>query len=72
MSNNFFEWVKLGQRIIMVVLTIGLLLVMLRASGEIRDMRTELIRSRISIDSMKSEIGRLTNEINKGIKFRIW
>jgi len=72
MNNNFFEYAKLAQRIIIVVLTVALLSVMKVVSLEIKEMRTELSKARISIDAMKTETQRLSDEINKGIKIKLW
>jgi hypothetical protein len=40
----FFEWVKLIQRVIMVILTSGLIYVMLQANVEMKGMKVEMQR----------------------------
>lgn len=40
----FFEWVKLIQRLIMVILTGGLIYVMLQANVEMKGMKVEMQR----------------------------
>jgi NAD-dependent SIR2 family protein deacetylase len=48
----FFEWVKLVQRVIMVILTAGLIYVMLQANVEMKGMKEEM--QRITILTLKA------------------
>jgi len=68
----FFEWGKLIQRVVMIILTIALVLVMRTASYEIRDMRTELAKLNIQIDVLKTKADEIQKEVQKGIKLRFW
>jgi cell division protein FtsL len=70
--NKHLEIFKVIQRIIMVVLTVGVLIVMCHVGDEIVVMQKELKQSRITIEAMKDKIADLTKEINKGIKIRLW
>jgi len=78
----FFEWVKLVQRVIMVILTVGLIYVMLQANVEMKGMKVEMQRiTALTIKALdiaegtRLDIMREINEIQRdGLKlhFRIW
>jgi len=78
----FFEWVKLVQRIIMVILTAGLIYVMLQANVEMKGMKVEMNRianltaKALDIaEGTRLDIMKQIEEIQKdGLKlhFRIW
>lgn len=68
----FFEWVKLVQRVIMVILTIGVLITMIHVGNKIDRMRMELNEAGVTINAMKDKISDLTTEISKGFKIRLW
>jgi hypothetical protein len=78
----FFEYAKLIQRIVMVILTIVLIIVFVKSSNEIRALRIETARIAtiaergcIIAEQSRQDILREIDEIQKdGIKlhFRIW
>jgi hypothetical protein len=78
----FFEWVKLVQRVIMVVLTTGLIYVMLQANVEMKGMKVEMNRianltaKALDIaEGTRLDIMKQIDEIQRdGLKlhFRIW
>lgn len=71
----FFEWVKLVQRIIMVVLTIGLMLIFRTASYEIRDLKNELQNIAKITETTRQDVLREIDEIQKNgivLHFRLW
>jgi len=77
--STFFEWCKLGQRIVMVFLTIGLLLVLRTASYEIQDLKTEIKnvaeiseRALVTANEIRIEINQQIDEIQKyGVKLNV-
>jgi len=78
----FFEWVKLVQRVIMVILTAGLIYVMLQANVEMKGMKVEMqritsltIRALDIAEGTRLDIMKQIEEIQRdGLKlhFRIW
>ena len=70
--NKNIEIFKIIQRVIMVILTVIMIISLVKLGNNILIMREELQKARIGIDTMKIEISRLTDEINKGIKIRFW
>ena len=78
----FFEWVKLVQRVFMVVLTIVLIVAFVKTSNEIQALRIETARIAtiaekgvIIAEQSRQDILREIDEIQKdGIKlhFRLW
>jgi len=78
----FFEWIKLVQRIIMVILTAGLIYVMLQANVEMKGMKVEMqritsltIRALDIAEGTRLDIMKQIEEIQRdGLKlhFRIW
>jgi len=78
----FFEWVKLIQRVIMVVLTAGLIYVMLQANVEMKGMKVEMqritnltVRALDIAEGTRLDIMKQIEEIQRdGLKlhFRIW
>lgn len=81
-NNNLFEWVKLIQRFVMVILTIALCLILRTTSYEIRDLKTEIKnisaiaeRGLITAEKTREEIYQQIEEFQRdGIKlhFRLW
>lgn len=75
----FFEWFKLTQRIIMVILTVALLLVLRTASYEIQDLKNEIRnvaniseRALITANEIRTEINQQIEEIQKyGVKLNV-
>ena len=70
--NKNIEIFKIVQRVLMVLLTVGLLFTMVHVGNEIVTMRNELTKCRATIETMKTEITKLTTEINKGLRIRIF
>ena len=77
--STFFEWCKLGQRIVMVILTIALLFVMRTASYEIQDLKKEIKniaeiseRALITANEIRVEVNQQIDEIQKyGVNFHL-
>jgi hypothetical protein len=78
----FFEWVKLVQRVIMVILTIGLIYIMLQLNVEMRGMKIEMNRianlTEKALDIAKDtrlDIMKQIDEIRRDglkLRLRIW
>jgi hypothetical protein len=68
----YVELFHIAQKVVMVVLTVGVLMSMLHVGNEIVTMRDELKKARATIETMKTTIDNLTAEIHKGIKIRLW
>jgi len=77
--SSFFEWCKLGQRIVMVILTIALLFVMRTASYEIQDLKKEIKnvaeiseRALVTANEIRVEVNQQIDELlENGVDFHI-
>jgi len=62
--NNFFEWFKLGQRMIMVILTVSLLLVMNKTANNIADMKLVMYQTNETISKFQAGVSDVSKAIN--------
>ena len=71
-NSMYVDIFHIVQKVIMVVLTVGVLMTMVHVGNEIVTMRDELKKARATIETMKTTIDNLTAEVRKGIKIRLW